>query len=94
MLPEPIGIDDVARLLGRSPDWLRRHLGELTRRHGFPRPLLPTGRMVWHPMAVEAWRLRHAPAELLRELADELRMTMPAVEHSRDELLARLDDMP
>ena len=91
-LPPPIGIEEVARLLGRSPDWLRRHLRQLVRQHGFPRPILPTGRLLWHPAAIEAWRLRNAPPELLRELADELRITAPAVEGSRQELLARLDD--
>lgn len=91
-LPDPIGIEDVARLLGRHPDWLRKHLRELIERHGFPRPFLAgRGRKVWHPAAVEAWRLRTAPAELVEKLAEELQPRADLAA-ARDELLARLDE--
>ena len=52
-------LDEVARALGRRPDWLKRNWLKLHREQGFPRKI-PAGD-VWPRGAVEVW-LRSAGA--------------------------------
>lgn len=57
-------LDDVARELGRSRDWLARHHGDDVSLPGFPAPIHERGGLVWSAPAVWAWLDRDLPDHL------------------------------
>ncbi len=52
---------EVARELGRTDDWLARHLPELIREEGMPKPLHRSGARVWSAAQIYAWLDRNLP---------------------------------
>lgn len=62
----PLDVAGVARELGHTPLWFRRHRAELEAKHGFPKPLPGLG-LRWDPLAIKLWKDIHIPAALRPE---------------------------
>lgn len=64
---ETAGLDEVARAIGKTPDWLKRNWLKFHRAENFPRKI--PGGFVWPRRAVQVW-LRSGGA-LLPEPANQ-----------------------
>ena len=55
---------DLAKLLGRTPDWFYRNRKNLIETEGFPQPVRGLGTSMWDVEAVEAWLDAQRPPAL------------------------------
>ena len=77
-MPPTIGAAEVARLLGRSTDWLYRNYAMLQSRDGFPPPILRHGELAWATVHLHAWLDRQLPA-CLQEAVRAIRLAEAAL---------------
>lgn len=66
-LIDPIGVRETAQAIGISPGRFARVWRDLMTTEDFPPPIREAGTLYWHPLAIEAWRLRGTPDQV-REL--------------------------
>lgn len=52
---------EVAAELGRGEDWLGRHLEQMIRKQGMPKPIHQAGTRVWSAAQFYAWQDRNLP---------------------------------
>ena len=64
MYSKPLTLEQTARSIGRTADYFYRNWRRLVEAESFPKPIQNTPPYHWHPAAVEAWKLRDAPAAL------------------------------
>lgn len=62
MSTRALTIDDIARQMGRSRDWLSDHWRDLVAAKKLPPPLVERGTPTWDAAQVYAMRDRHLPA--------------------------------
>lgn len=56
-------LEEAARALGRSPDWLRGNWRQWHKDYKLPRPIHEHGTLVWDAAGLYAWLDRELPAK-------------------------------